>query len=152
MVQMKKRIQNAYRKFKPHLHWLIQNEGISLILSSLIIILAFYLFVKTDQEELNPFDYSVFITVIIAVFLNFFSAFVGKLLARYFEDDLKLTVDYEGLAKKYKYDELFIHNSVKSGVSKDNMKLLRKIKKAKDQKEVSIKLPIIVESYLYGKK
>src|SRR5699024_10055671 len=115
--------ENVYRQLKPKLHWFIQNEGISLILS--LLILAFYLFWKTDHEELNPFDYSVFITVILAIFLNFISVFIGNFISSYFEDDLKLTSDYDGLAMKYTYDGLIIKNSETLGISKANMKLLR---------------------------
>lgn len=148
---MKKRMQNVYRQFKPKLHWFIQNEGISLILSLIVLFLAFYLFLKTDYEELNPFDYSVFITVIIAIFLNFFSVFIAKFLANYFEDDLKLTSDYEGLAKKYTHDGLIIDNNEANGVTKENMRVIQKIKKVKIHQNIKVKLPIIVENYLYEK-
>lgn len=148
---MKNRISNIYRGFKPKLHWFIQNEGISLILSLFILLLAFYLFWKTDYKELNPFDYSVFITVIIAIFLNFFSTFIGNFIANYFEDDLKLTTDYEALAKKYIDEGLIVVNSITNGVSEKNMNILRRIKKVRNQQDIAVKLPIIVENYLYQK-
>lgn len=98
---------------------------------------------------MNPFDYSVFITVVLAIFLNYLSVFIGKFMANHFEDDLKLTTEYEALSKKYPYEGLYIENKTVQDVTEKNMEVLQKIKKAKEQKNVTVKLPIIVEGYIY---
>lgn len=148
---MRRRVEQTYRRMKPKLHWFLHNEGASLSLSIIVLLITIFLFIERSPKDMNPIDYTVFLTVITAVCLNFAAIFLSKFLARYLEDDLKLTVEYDQLAKKYHEDMFEVKNDTALGVKEENLHVLSKIKKVeiKDQ-QLIFKLPVVKVADLYN--
>lgn len=118
---MKHYLQNVNKKMKPKIYWFLTNEGMSLIICSIVLIGAFVFTFNNKVEGMNWIDYTVFFTVIVALFVNFIAIFLNKVILVYFEDDMKLTTDYDVLAKRYIDDKLLrFDNDLNDGVSEKN--------------------------------
>lgn len=145
---MKRYFRSIGQKMKPNVHWFLNNEGINFLISLLVLIFALIIVIDRKSIHMDWIDYTVFLTVFLALFVNFASIFINRLLIRHLEDDMKLTNDYDGLASKYDANFITFDNEHDTDV---NFKNFNKLKKLKDGK-IKITFPVILDIDLYGKE
>lgn len=137
---------------KPKLHWFLNNEGASLLLSIIVLLVTIFFFIERSPKNMNPIDYTVFLTVITAVCLNFAAIFFSKFLSRYLEDDLKLTVEYDQLVSKYEEDFLQVRNELSQGVDYKNLLKVSSLKKVPMHNTINFKIPVLKEQNLFNRE
>lgn len=133
---------------KPRIHWFLNNEGVNLLVTLLVLIIALLIVSEHKSGNMGWIDYTVFFTVILALFVNFTSIFINRVIIGHLEDDLKLTHDYDGLANKYEADFIMFDNELEVDVATDNLNRLKNLKDGK----VNVTFPVILDMDLYGKE
>lgn len=93
----------------PALYWFVNHEGLSLI----IYVLILYFIVRSYQQ--SAIDLTLFMTLILALLINYSNIFLQNFFSKIFEDRWKLTTKYEELVNKYESDHYLSIHYVQAG-------------------------------------
>ncbi len=142
-------------KLRPVLTWLAKNNG---ILAIVWLLLALFLCNIRKLKILNDnwFDFSIFSVMIFTILSERIVANIQTFIVNKYEDENKLTTDYELLIKKY-YSPNFIvfQNNLLDGVSKENLHRLlhmRNINNVSTIDRFPVVFPVVLEANIHGKQ
>lgn len=133
-------------QIKEKLYKFIKCGGITAIISAIIILCAIIGSRILFKREIEFIDWTIFMSIVVAMLMESLSRLMGGWLQNKLEDDVKLTKDYEKLSDMYMNQQLIYDNST---ASIENLKIFKKINK-KDG--LRVKIPAICEYVLQGNK
>lgn len=96
------------KRIMPALYWFVNHEGLSLVI---YIFILYFIFQSYQQRAI---DLTVFMTLILALLINYSNIFLQGFFSKLFEDRWKLTSKYEELVNKYESDQYLTIDYIKS--------------------------------------
>lgn len=99
---MEKRLNGVKLKLSRAAYRLAKNEGIEFGLSLIVLALAaVWLVVSSEADLTHVVDFTVFFAIVATMLLQMTARFTKNSIVNFIEDDIKLDVNYQKLAKRY---------------------------------------------------
>lgn len=123
------------RNFKKFAYNFIKFGGVTAFISTIVILGIFVKNSIHENEHISILDWTIFSSIVAALFLNSLSSLIQTLLLNSLEDSAKLTCNYKELTSKYKASMIEYDNTQAS------FNNLQKLKKS----EFYVRIPVIKE-------